>query len=300
MPKTLVFDGNWILHRVFLMAAKHRNPDTLEKNTLTSFLSHVCNTSLERRASHVLVCFDGPHTFRKDIYPKYKANRGEKGGGSTLITHEGEEIHTNIEVGTLVKPAKEILTMAGLTYSHKKKYEADDLMGSAGVSLSPVSLVEIVTGDKDLNASVNERVKIFDSKLKLLIDEREVFKKWGIKPKQMRDMLCLLGDAVDNIPGTPGFGKKTAAKFLRKHGSIKKALDTKEGRKILRPHSAQIQLARALTTLKTDVVYKLEDLVIQDFDIELTEKVWKIPDSLKLLGDTRKAATIKGLFGRRR
>jgi DNA polymerase-1 len=281
------------------MAAKHRNPDNLEKNALTGFLSMVCNVSLERRATHVLVCFDGPETFRKDIYKKYKANRGKPGQGTTLIKHDGTEIHTKIEVGTLIKPAKKILTMAGLTYSHKRKHESDDLMASAAVSLYDVAFVEINTGDKDLNYCVNDRVKIYNSKDKVLVDEKWIKKRWGIRPKQMRDLLCLLGDAVDNIPGTPGFGPKTAIKFLQEYGSIKRALDTRDGRALLKPHAAQLQLARALVTLKTDVTYQLEDLVIQDFDKELTEHVWKIPDSLKLLGDTRKAASIKGLFGRR-
>ena len=64
------------------------------------------------------------------------------------------------------------------------------------------------------------------------------------------------------------------------------------------PHASQLQLAKALVTIRTDVMYQLEDLVIQDFDRELAEHVWKIPDSLKLLGDTRKAGKIKGLFGK--
>lgn len=281
------------------MAGKHRNPDNLEKNALTGFLSMVCNVSLERRATHVLVCFDGPESFRTEIYPKYKANRGKKGAGTTLLKYDGTEIHTNIEVGTLIKPAKQILTMAGITYSHKRKYESDDLMASAARSLSPAAYVEIITGDKDLNGEINERVKIYNSMTKELVDEKKVMKRWGIKPKQMRDMLCLLGDSVDNIPGTPGFGQLTAARFLKKYGSIKKALDNKEGRAVLKPHAAQLQLARALTTLRGNLVYELEDLVIQDFDKELANHVWKIPDSLKLLGDTRKAATIKGLFRRR-
>lgn len=298
MPKVLCHDGNWVMHRAFSMAGKHRNPDNLEKNALSGFLSMICNVSLERKATHVLVCFDGPHSFRKDIYPDYKANRGEKGQGTVLYSHDGTEIHTNIEVGSLIKPAKKILTMAGLTYSHKKGYESDDLMASAGRSLYDVALVEIVTGDKDLNGEVNDRVKLYNPMLKEVIDEKWIMKRWGIRPKQMRDLLCLLGDGVDNIPGTPGFGPKTAAKFLKKYGSIKRALDDREGRRILKPHAAQLQLAKSLTTLKGDQTYQLADLVIQDFDRQLIDHVWKIPDSLKLLGDTRKAAKIKGLFGK--
>ena len=287
------------MHRAFSMAGKFRNPDNLEKNALTGFLSSVCNTALERRASHIVVCFDGPESFRKEIYSKYKANRGKKGQGTVLIDRNGGEIRTNIEVGTLIKPAKKILTMAGITYSHKRRYEADDLMAAVARSFRDVCTVEIVTGDKDLNGEICESVRLWNAKDKVLWTEKEVLKRWGIKPTQMRDMLCLLGDAVDNIPGTPGFGQKTAADFLAKYGSIKKALNTKSGRKILLPHAAQLQLAKALTTLRTDMVYQLEDLVIQDFDPQLTEHIWKIPDSLKLLGDTRKAAKIKGLFGKR-
>jgi DNA polymerase-1 len=160
--------------------------------------------------------------------------------------------------------------------------------------------VEICTGDKDLNGCINERVRVWNAMTKQLLDEKAVMKRWGCKPKQMRDMLVLLGDAVDNIPGTPGFGPKTAQAFLKEYGSIKKALETKEGLRILKPHSQQLRLAKALVTLRKDLVYELDDLVIQDFDPKLTDHVWKIPESLRLLGDTRKAATIKGLFGRRK
>lgn len=287
------------MHRALSAAGKFNNPENLGKSTLSKFLSMVCNTSLERRASHVVVCFDGPESFRKEIYPKYKANRGKKGEGTTIIKADGSEFHSNVEVGSLIKPAKQILTMAGITYSHKRKYEADDLMASVGRSLYDVATVEISTGDKDLNGEVNDRVRIWNALTKEYIDEKAVIKKWGIKPKQMRDMLCLVGDDVDNIPGVPGFGKKTAAAFLKEYGSIKKALETESGLAKLKPYSQRLRMAKALTTLRGDLIYQLEDLVIQDFDPQLMEHVWKIPDSLKLLGDTRKAAKIKGLFGRK-
>jgi DNA polymerase-1 len=300
MPKILVHDGNWVLHRALSTSGKFNNPDNLEKNALSKFLSMVCNVSLERRATHVLVCFDGPESFRKEIYSKYKANRGKKGEGMTLTTADGGEFKTSVEVGALVKPAKQILTLAGITYSHKRRYESDDLMASAARSLYDVATVEIVTGDKDLNGEINDRVKVYNSMTKQLLDDKAIWKRWGIKPRQMRDLLCLLGDAVDNIPGTPGFGPKTAQAFLAEYGSIKKALETKSGLKKLKPHAQQLRLAKALTTLRGDLVYQLEDLVISEFDPALTEHVWKIPESLRLLGDTRKAATIKGLFGRRK
>jgi DNA polymerase I len=300
MPKVSVFDGNYYMHRAFSIAGKHRNPEHLEKSTLTGFLQSICTTALERRATHVLVCFDSGRSFRKDIYKDYKANR-TKNKETTFVQKDGTEFTTTLTPGSLVPTAKKILELSGITHAHKKGYEADDLMACAArslVSQSAKVTVEVNTRDKDLLGEVNDRVKVWWPREKKLIDAKGVVEYWGVTPDKMLDMLTLIGDEIDNIPGIPNWGQATAGGLLNKYGSLKEALRHKKVQEQLRPHMATLRLARQLVKLKTDISFVLDDLVVEDFENELTDYVWKIPEALKNLGDTRKAASIKGLFSR--
>lgn len=300
MPKVGVYDGNYFLHRAFSISGKHRKPEHLEKSTLTGFLQSICTTALERRNTHVLVCFDAVRSFRYDIYKDYKANR-KRNKGSTFVQKDGTEFTTDLTPGSLVPQAKEILRLSGITTAHKKGYESDDLMACAARSLirgQPKVLVEINTRDKDLLGEVNEQVKVWWPREKKLIDAKGVVEYWGVGPEKMLDMLTLIGDEVDGIPGIPNWGQATAGGLLNKYGSLKEALRHKKVQEQLRPHMATLRLARQLVKLKTDVSFVLDDLVVQDFENELTDHIWKIPEALKSLGDTRKAANIKGLFRR--
>lgn len=299
MAKVGIFDGNFMIHRAFSNAGKHREISTIDKSTVTSCLSSICSLSLAHHCSHILVTFDGPQGFRKEIYKKYKLNRA-RGDSTIIVDGKGNEHTVPWTVGKLVKPMKEVLGMAGITYSHKKMYEADDLMGSGCKSFTEAGhRVVVFTRDKDIASQVSELVDLYWPIEKRLMKVKDIYEYFGVYPKQIRDYLTLLGDKVDNIPGIPGWGPDKACRFLAKYGSIKKALDDPEGRAILRPHFGIIRLGKKLTTLRRDQHYDIEDCVIQPFDSELQDYVWKIPDSLKLLGDTRKAAGIKGLFGRR-
>jgi 5'-3' exonuclease len=101
------------------------------------------------------------------------------------------------------------------------------------------------------------------------------------------------------IPGIPGVAHGTASKWLTKHGTIKAMLKDEKILAKIKPHKAQLEMARKLTTLKCDVVFKLEDMVPQPMDHDLSEHVWQIPKALKELGDARVFAAKKGLFGKR-
>lgn len=299
MAKLGLFDGNFMIHRAFSNAGKHRSIETIDKNTVTSCLSSMCSLALAHHCSHMLVTFDGRGTFRKDIFADYKKNRSHK-ETTTIIDGQGVEHNVPWTVGKLVEPMKQVLDRAGITHSQKKKYEADDLMGSATKSISAEGhRVVVFTRDKDIAATVDELVHLYWPIEKRLMKAKDIYEYFGVRPKQIRDYLTLLGDGIDNIPGIPGWGPDRARKYLAKYGSIKKGLEDPEGRAILKPHFAIIRLGKQLTTLRRDQHYDIEDCVIQPFDSELQDLVWRIPDSLKQLGDTRKAAGIKGLFGRR-
>lgn len=294
MSKTIVIDGNFYLHRAMSVVIKRRNPEQLVKNSLTMFLNMLAGDAAFLKATHVLVCFDSKRSFRNDLYKGYKANR-VKGEGTTVTLDSGIEFHTDITPGALVKPAKEVLDLGGIAYSQIKNLEADDLMAGAATNLP--DRVVICTRDKDLARCVNKRVSLYWPIEKKVIGQKEVVQHFGVNPVQITDYLSLLGDKVDNIPGIPGCGPKTACKILEEFGDLDTAVKNADFRKKYKDHKATLAMARKLVTLDTTTKYDLADLLPQKVKKELGDLVWSIPTSLKDLADSRKMTSMKGLFG---
>jgi DNA polymerase-1 len=257
------------------------------------FLNMVAGDAAGLKASHVLVCFDWGRSFRHDLYKAYKANR-LKGEPKTYTTDAGTEYTTEITPGALVKPAINVCKLAGLATARHKLYEADDLLGSAAVSIS--GKVILGTRDKDNAGDVNERVRQYWPQDKKLLGPKEVLAYYGVHPHQIPDYLTLLGDTVDNIPGIPGCGPKTACAILAKYGTLDAAIKDPAFRKKYAAHKSTLAMARKLVTLRRDIKFNLADLVPQKIDTDLGNLVWSIPNSLRDLADSRKAMSMKGLF----
>jgi len=291
---TGIIDGNFYLHRALSVVIKRKNPQHLTRNALTMFLNMVSADLVKHKVSHAMVCFDAKRSFRNDLYKGYKANR-IKGEGTTVTLDNGQEFHTDITPGSLVKPAREMLGLAGLYHAQKKMREADDVMASAAVCLP--GKVIICTRDKDLARCVDTRVSLYWPVEKQIIGPKEVVKHFGVQPQQITDYLTLLGDKVDNIPGLPKCGPKTALKILETYGSLDKAIKDKEFKAKYAEHKGTLALARKLVTLDTSIKFDLEDLVPNKIDPALGDLVWSIPTALKDLADSRKMLTKKGLFG---
>lgn len=292
--KTFVVDGNYYLHRAFSVSARTRNINFLEKNTLSLFLTQVCGDALFLKATHVLVVFDSKRSWRHDLYKEYKANRNK--GAQEVTTNTGRVVTLEITAGSLVKKAKMICELAGLPVAQKKGYEGDDLLGSAAVSVP--GRVILGTRDKDCHASVTEdgRVQMYWPMEKVMLDWKAVIKKFGVRPDQIAAYLALCGDSVDNIPGIPNVADKTAAKWLAAYDDLPSMLKDPKIKEKLKPHKATLVLCKKLTTLKCDIVFKIEDLVPQPIDHSLKEHVWSIPSALRDLSDARKYASKRGLF----
>jgi DNA polymerase-1 len=291
---TVVIDGNYYVHRAFSVAAQKKNPDYWEKNILTSFVSMVGSTAVHLKATHLLVCFDSPRTFRHDIYPKYKANRKKR--DTTLVRlPSGQEVEIPGTPGSLVKPARRVLKSVGVATAYKTGKESDDLMAGAAASLP--GRVIICARDKDLSAIVTDRVLQWWPIEKKLLGPKEVREKYGVDPGQIRDYLCLLGDDGDNIPGVPNIGPVTARRILNEHGSIANALKDKSVRKLLEPHKRTLIMAKKLVTLDTSSEFDLDALVPESIKVdEASSLLWSVPKSIRDLSDARKASKLKGLF----
>jgi DNA polymerase-1 len=182
-------------------------------------------------------------------------------------------------------------------------FEADDVIGALAMRSSGEHDVVIVSSDKDMLQLVNEQVHMYNPvKEDMWYDPAAAEEFMGVKPAQIADMLALMGDSVDNIPGAPGIGDKGARDLIQRFGSVEGALDhaaeveRKTYRESLQNNREQIMLSKRLATIDTSVPieYRLEDLSAHEPDIAELKKIYKeleFYSLLKELGPTEDAHT---------
>ena len=195
--------------------------------------------------THLLVIFDASgKTFRNDIYPEYKANRSSP----------PEDLIPQFPV---IRKATDAFNV---THVEMLGYEADDLIASyAKAAVNEQMKVTIVSSDKDLMQLVKEDVSMLDTMKNRLIKKKEVIEKFGVEPDRVIDVQSLAGDSVDNIPGVPGIGIKTASLLINEYDNLdnllEKASNIKQNkrRESLIEFADQARLSRELVTLKEDV-----------------------------------------------
>ena len=210
--------------------------------------------------THLLVIFDASgKTFRNDIYPEYKANRSSP----------PEDLIPQFPV---IRKATDAFNV---NHVEMLGYEADDLIASyAKAAIDEKMKVTIVSSDKDLMQLVKEDVSMLDTMKNRLIHKNEVIEKFGVEPKKVIDVQSLAGDSIDNIPGVPGIGIKTAALLINEYDNLdnllEKASNIKQNkrRESLIEFADQARLSRELVTLKEDVKLPIpiKDIEIQSFD----------------------------------
>src|SRR5690606_35344141 len=156
--------------------------------------------------THFAVVFDAPgKTFRDDIYADYKANRPSM----------PEDLRAQIQ------PLHDFIRALGLPLICETGVEADDVIGTLAQELAKAGHeVVISTGDKDMAQLVNNKVTLVNTMTNTLLDRAGVIDKFGVPPELIIDFLALQGDKVDNIPGVPGVGEKTALALLTGIGSL--------------------------------------------------------------------------------
>lgn len=212
------------------------------------------------RPTHFACVFDkSSYTFRNDLYPDYKANRDEPPEDLRpqfpLVRQAALAFHTHA------------LEMEG--------YEADDLIATyAKEAEEKGARVTIVSSDKDLMQLVSERVAMLDTMKNKTIGVEAVHEKFGVGPDKVVDIQALAGDSVDNVPGAPGIGVKTAATLINEYGDVETLLARAEEikqpkrRQTLIDHADQVRISKALVTLKDDVLLEtpLEELAVADPD----------------------------------
>ena len=146
-------------------------------------------------------------------------------------------------------------------------YEADDLIGTVAKGLASEVDVVIITGDKDILQLVSDRIQVYDTMKEKRFGVEEVIERFGVRPEQVVEVMGLAGDAIDNIPGVPGIGEKTAIELIKTFGSIENLLahldqvPQKKLKENLETYGEQARLSRKLATIHTDVPvpYRLKD-----------------------------------------
>ncbi len=243
----LIDASNWIF-RAYHALPPLTAPDKTPTGAVYGFGSMLKRLHKEHSAEHIAVVFDASGTsFRNQIFADYKANRSE----------------TPPDLIPQFALVQQMVAAQGLPLLVVPDVEADDVIGTLAKQAEAAGMdVLIVTGDKDMAQLVNERVNLLDTMKNRRMGPAGVLEKFGVTPEQIIDYLALMGDAVDNIPGVPGVGPKTAAKLLSEHGTLQAVMAAagevkgKLGEN-LRAALDTLPMCRELATIKCDVVLPL-------------------------------------------
>ncbi len=243
----LLVDGSSYLYRAFHAMPDLRAVPGDPKSPATGAIRGMINmmTALRRevRADYAACIFDAPgKTFRDDWYPEYKANRSPM----------PDDLRSQID------PIHEVVKLMGWPVLTVPDVEADDVIGTLA-KIAAAQGVEVIvsSGDKDLSQLVDEHITIIDTMNGKKRDVAGVTAEFGVPPSLMVDYQTLIGDTVDNVPGVPKVGPKTAAKWLLEYGSldalIERATEVKGAAgENLRQALDKLPLSKRLVTIRTD------------------------------------------------
>ncbi|TSD61313.1 DNA polymerase I [Variovorax sp. KBS0712] len=243
----LLVDGSSYLYRAFHAMPDLRAVPGDPKSPATGAIRGMINmmTALRRevRADYAACIFDAPgKTFRDDWYPEYKANRSPM----------PDDLRSQID------PIHEVVKLLGWPVITVPEVEADDVIGTlAKVAAAQGVEVIVSSGDKDLSQLVDEHITIIDTMNGKKRDIAGVTAEFGVPPSLMVDYQTLIGDTVDNVPGVPKVGPKTAAKWLLEYGSldalVERAAEVKGAAgENLRQALDKLPLSKRLVTIRTD------------------------------------------------
>ena len=219
-------------------------------NMLWKLLTSARDTSVGVTPTHFAVIFDySSKTFRKEIFPEYKANRAAP--PEELIPQFG-----------LIREATRAFNLPCI---ETDGFEADDIIATyARQAEAAGSDVTIISSDKDLMQLVTPMVHMYDSMKDKQIGIPDVIEKWGVPPEKMIDLQAMTGDSVDNVPGIPGIGPKTAAQLLEEFGDLDTLLaradeiKQQKRRENIIANAELARISRQLVTLRTDVPLELD------------------------------------------
>jgi DNA polymerase-1 len=242
-PLVLV-DGSSYLFRAFHAMPNLTNSKGEPTGAIYGVVNMIRRLLADYEPEHIAVVFDAKgKTFRNDLYPEYKAHRPPM----------PEELAQQIQA------VHEIIKAMGLPLLCVPGVEADDVIGTLAQQATDKGIDTVIsTGDKDMAQLVNQHVSLIDTMKDAVSDEQGVVDRFEVTPAQIIDYLALIGDKVDNVPGVPKVGPKTAVKWLKEYGSLEAIMahaDEFKGKvgEYLRDSLEQLPLSKELVTIKKDV-----------------------------------------------
>ena len=246
-------DGTFELFRCFFGAPPKKNASGLEVGAVRGLCSTLLSLLQQEDVTHVAIAFDTViESFRNELFADYKTGAG-----------------IDPALAAQFPLAEEAAAALGLIVWPMVEFECDDALATAAARAAQdvrVEQVVICSPDKDLAQCVQgDRVVVLDRIRKKQLDEAGVIEKFGVGPALIPDLLALIGDTADGVPGLSGFGEKTASALLRRYGGIEHIPDdgwdipvrgAARLQEVLRTQRAELALYKRLTTLRLDVPQK--------------------------------------------
>src|SRR5947207_14179819 len=268
MSKLVLVDGSSYLYRAFHALPDLRTSRGEPTGAIRGVVAMLRRLVIDGNPDYFAVVFDAPgKTFRDEWYPEYKATR----------TPMPESLALQIA------PLHELIRVEGWPLVMVDGVEADDVIGTL-VKKAEAQGIECVisTGDKDLAQLVAPRVTLVNTMSNETLDEAGVLAKFGVRADQVLDLLTLTGDAIDNVPGVPKVGPKTAAKWLEQYGTLDNVI-AHAGEiggvvgENLRAALDWLPQAKKLLTIKTDCVLPFEpaELVVRPPNAEALKTLYE-------------------------
>ncbi|WP_104422188.1 DNA polymerase I [Methylobacter tundripaludum] len=257
--RLILVDGSSFLFRAYHAIPPLTNANGEPTNAIYGVSNMLRKLIADYHSDHITVVFDASgKTFRNELYDQYKAHRPPM----------PDDLRVQIE------PLHNLIRAMGLPLIIESGVEADDVLGALAQHAEQQGYdVIISTGDKDMAQLVTDHIILENTMSNTRMDIQGVIDKFGVRPEQIIDYLALVGDTVDNIPGVPKVGPKTAAKWLEQYQTLENLIAhaNEIGGKIgenLRASLEQLPLSKQLTTIKCDLdlPYGIEDLKQQPMD----------------------------------
>jgi DNA polymerase-1 len=245
-----VLDAHALIYQVFFAVGQMSSPGGQPVNAIFGFLRDVLDIVEKRKPGFLICTFDrGDVTFRNEMFADYKANRQPMPD----------------DLRAQIPPIQEMLSALGIPVLAIANYEADDIMATIAREVRDRGgRCFLVTNDKDCRQLISDTVKIYNIRKNLVYDEEALQKDWGIRPDQVVDFQAMVGDPVDNVPGIPSIGPKTACQLLGQFGTLERVIAEAGTLKSARQRETILAHADAARTSRNLV--RLDDRVPIEID----------------------------------